>query len=106
MKNFKTTIKTSDKNIIEDIKRYNGVQDKNGLWIIAAATRYEKEQNDNNRIFNDYVVAEDITEEKILSKEERIARFRKNFGNDTQKTNKTANLYGSVEWWVNGMNGE
>ena len=104
VKNFKTTINTSDKNIIEDIKRYNGVQDKNGLWIIAATTKYEKEQNDNNRIFKDYVVAEDITEEKILSKEERISRFREKFG--AKDTQKTANLYGSVEWWVNGMNGE
>ena len=104
MKKFKTILKTSDKNIIEAIKRYNGTQDKDGLWIITATTKYEKEQNDNNRIFMAYVIKEDVLDKKILSKEERIARFREKFGaNDTKKTN---NQYGGIEWWVNGMNGE
>jgi hypothetical protein len=105
MKKFKTILKTSDKNIIESIKRYNGTQDKSGLWVITATTKYEKEQNDKNRIFKDYIVKiEDTPDKKILSKEERVARFREKFGaNDTKKTN---NQYGGIEWWVNGMNGE
>lgn len=103
MRKFKTTIKTTDKNIIEDIKRYNGVQHKN-LWIIYATTKYEKEQNDNNRIFKAYVIKEEeVSDKKILSKDKRITRFREKFQtNDT----KTTDQYGSVEWWVNGMNEE
>jgi hypothetical protein len=101
---YKTIIKTSDKDVIAVIKRYNGVQDKKGLWVISATTLYEKEQNDKNRIFKDCIVKiEDTPDKKILSKEERIARFREKFGgNDTKQTPE----YGSIEWWVNGMNGE
>ena len=103
VKKYITTIKTTDKNLIEDIKRYNGIKDKNGLWIISATTKYEKEQNDLSFAFQSKF-RQLLAEKKILSKEERIARFRKNFG--AKDTQKTTNQYGSVEWWVNGMNGE